>query len=148
MKIDIGAGRDKRPGFKRWDISPVVKPDVLIDVSKDKFPVEDNACEEIRISGVLEQILTNEGLLHCMNECHRILQSGGTMTVVVPNAKYSTAFQDPHDVRQFTPSTFKYFDQKEQAYTLYGSVYGYKGWQLNNLITGENGIMTIVLQKP
>lgn len=147
MKLNIGCGRDYKPNWENWDVSTEVKADKHFDIVGEVWPIEDGACQEIYCSGVLEQILLNSDLVFVMNQAHRVLESGGVMTVIVPSAKFSNAFKDPHDIRQFTPTTFKYFAFHEQEYKLYGSVYGYRGWVINSLITNEQGIMTIVLQK-
>lgn len=147
MKLNIGCGRDYRPDWINIDISPDVKAESHIDIGKQPFPAENGTCDEIYISGVLEQIGPNNELLHAMNECHRVLKPGGKMTIIVPNAKYAIAHRDPMDIRKFTYDTFKYFIESAQEYQDYGSVYGFKPWQNFTWKENKRRIMTIVMQK-
>lgn len=147
MKINLGCGRDYKIGWKNWDISHDVRCDDIVDVRRDRFPTADQSVEEIYCSGVLEQILQNENLVHCMNECHRVMQNDGLMTIVVPNSKFSISFKDPHDCRHFLAETWNYFDSQYDEFKKYGSVYGYMPWTVMSRETNDRGIMTVVLKK-
>lgn len=145
-KINLGCGRDYRDGWINTDISKDTKADKYFSVT-DTFPFEDNSASEIYCSGVLEQILENSGLINAMNECHRVLESGGKLTIIVPNAKYAIAHQDPMDVRKFTVPTFNYFIEGDRHHKLYGSVYGFKAWKMESVVENERGILTVTLIK-
>jgi predicted SAM-dependent methyltransferase len=147
MKINLGCGRDYRKDYVNTDISHETKADYYFDVSKDLFPFEDNSADEIYCSGVLEQILTNEGLINAMNESYRVLKNNGLFIIVVPNAKYAVAHQDPMDVRKFTIPTFDYFIKGNRHYDLYGSVYGFKPWKMDSIEENERGILIVKLLK-
>lgn len=146
-KLNLGCGRDYREGWDNWDVSQEVKADRYIDIATEEWLVPDGYYEEIYCSGVLEQILENEKLLYVMNRSHWVLKPFGLFTIIVPNAKYSNAFKDPFDCRQFTEPTFKYFDLDQREYKLYGSVYGFKPWHVTSIETNPSGIITAVLQK-
>lgn len=153
MKLNIGCGRDYKPGWVNTDISKEVKADAYFDIRKDPIGdsknkyFNDESVSEIYISGVLEQIGENEHLIHAMNECWRVLKKGMFMTVIVPNARYAIAHQDPMDVRKFTPETFNYFLARHRHYELYGSVYGFKPWQSIDIQENERHIMIIRMMK-
>ena len=146
-QLNLGCGRDYRTGWNNWDVSRETKADVYLDIGKEKYPAEDAVFDQIYCSGVLEQLLDTKDLIHALNECHRVLKATGALTVVVPSAKFSNAFKDPMDVRQFTEGTFKYFDWKSNEYKLYGSIYGFEPWRLESIFTNEHGIITAVMQK-
>lgn len=167
-KINIGCGRDYKEGWLNTDISEECKADVYFDIRKDpilignkhqvlvndgrkSFNVDDvypsGKAEYIYISGVLEQIGKNEHLIHALNECHRVLKPGGIMEVIVPNARFAIAHQDPMDVRKFTPETFPYFELGSRQYKLYGSVYGFMGWSKITLEENARHIMIIKMVK-
>ena len=146
MKLNLGCGRDYRAGWENWDISRLVKADRYIDIRKELFGSKEKF-DEIYCSGVLEQILANEDLVHVLNECWHSLKPTGVMTVVVPNAKFSNAFKDPMDVRQFTEETFVYLCAGFDEYKLYGSVYGFKPWSIQSIFTNQNGIISAMMQK-
>lgn len=147
MKLNLGCGRDYRAGWENWDRSHKVKADEYLDISASRWPSQENQFEEIYCSGVLEQIGGNEKFLHVLNECWRVLIPGGMMTVIVPSAKFSNAFKDPFDCRRFIEETFMYFDWRRQEYKLYGSVYGFKPWEVGTLFTNPQGIITAVMRK-
>jgi len=147
MKLNLGCGQDYKNGWINWDISKKVKADIYLDVRISQFPAPDNSFEEIYCSGMLEQILENEHFLHVMNECWRILKEKGIMTIIVPSSRYSIAFRDPFDCRHFTEETWNYLNKESDYYKKYGSIYGFKPWNLNLINTNEKGIMIIQLQK-
>lgn len=147
MKINIGCGREYLQGYTNIDISKEVKADEYLDIRTDKLPFKNDSVDEIYISGVLEQIQENEHLQYAMNECWRVLKEGGFMRVVVPHALHVNAYKDPYDCRRFSPDMFSYFNKDAREYKLYGSVYGFKGWEIRSLKTNDNGIITAVLIK-
>ncbi len=146
-KLNIGCGRDYREGWWNCDISTNVKADAYVDIRKDILPFKNDSVKEIYISGVLEQILQNEHLIHTLNECHRVLVPGGVMEVVVPNARFSIAHQDPMDVRKFTAPTFNYFLIGDRHFDLYGKVYGFKGWSRIGVHENDRHIMIVEMKK-
>ena len=147
MKLNIGCGRDYRPGWMNIDISSDCKTDVRMDIRTDTLPAREYEADEVYISGVLEQIGDNDQLINLMNECHRVLKPGGKMVVVVPNAKHAIAHQDPMDVRKFTIPTFQYFLKGDRHYELYGSVYGFLPWSDIQIHENERHILTVTMTK-
>lgn len=159
MKLNIGCGRDYRQGWVNIDISRDVKAEEYLDIRKDGLPFADCSVEEIYISGVLEQIGSNDELIFAMNEMHRVLYGkgdttmykddavGGKAVIIVPNARYAIAHRDPMDIRKFTPETFPYFDVAAQEYRLYGSVYGFLPWTDIQIQENQRHIMTITMTK-
>jgi ubiquinone/menaquinone biosynthesis C-methylase UbiE len=155
MKINIGCGRDYREGWLNTDVSYHTKADAHFDIGTDVISrsdrlgadIKDGEADLIYISGVLEQIGENKQLIHAMNECHRVLKPGGIMEVVVPNARYAIAHQDPMDIRKFTPETFNYFLKGTRQFDLYGSVYGFEGWSKIDIQENERHILVIKMTK-
>ena len=145
--INIGCGMDYRPGWLNTDLSPTAKADIVHDIRKEQLPVGDNEADIVYASGVLEQILENEHLIFAFNEVWRVLKSGGTFEIVVPNAEHSIAFQDPMDVRKFVPKTFQYLISGAREYLLYGQVYGFKPWKSVTVKENERHILVVTLTK-
>ncbi len=138
---------DYREGWDNWDVIPTVHADAHLDFSCDRFPADDEQYGEIYSNGVLEQILENQGLLHCMNECHRVLKPGGVFHIVVPDSRYPITFVDPHCCRHFIPETFRYFCRETKAYRRYGGMYGYLPWSSYTADTNHRGLLTVYLVK-
>lgn len=147
IKLNIGCGREYRRGWVNTDISRATKADAYFDVRSEPIPCDTGSASEILISGVLEQIGENEHLIHAMNECYRVLKPGGIMTVIVPNARFAIAHQDPMDVRKFTKETFAYFEKGTRHHDLYGSVYGFAGWSSIHIEENERHILTVTMIK-
>lgn len=147
MKINIGCGKDYRKGWVNTDYSAVACPDIVHDIRFEHLPFQDSSIEEIFCSGVLEQILDNEDLRFAINEMWRVLVWNGKLQVIVPNAEYPIAFQDPFDVRKFVPKTFDYLVGDRREHQLYGSVYGFKPWKSYSLSEGDQHILTVNLVK-
>lgn len=155
MKLNIGCGRDYRKGWINIDISRSVKAEAWIDIRKNELVaahdarerIPSDSVEEIYLSGVLEQIGSNDELIFAMNEMHRVLKPGGKLTVIVPNGRYAIAHRDPMDVRKFTPETFAYFDKGCNEYDLYGKVYGFQPWLVANVHENNRHILTVTMTK-
>ena len=47
MKIDIGAGKNKKPGFIGIDFVQQEGVDIMMDVTKMPLPFKDNEVEEV-----------------------------------------------------------------------------------------------------
>lgn len=146
-RLNIGCGRDYRDGWWNCDISQNCKSDATLDIATQQIPFSGGTVDEVYISGVLEQIAGNEGLIHAMNECYRVLKPGGVMTVVVPNARYAIAHRDPMDVRKFTREMFEYFRSGTREFKLYGSVYGFCGWTDITVTENHRHIFTVTFVK-
>ncbi len=145
--INIGCGMDYRPGWLNTDTSRTARCDVVHDIRSEHLPVEDGEVDLVYASGVLEQILENEHLLFAFNEAWRVLKPGGEFQIVVPNAEFSIAFQDPMDVRKFVPKTFQYLISGAREYLLYGKVYGFKPWSSVTVKENERHILEVTLKK-
>lgn len=147
IKLNVGCGRDYREGWVNIDISKDVRAEHYLDIRKDPLPFDDQSVGLIYISGVLEQIGSNDEFLFCMQELYRVLEPGAIMQVIVPNAAYAIAHQDPMDVRKFTKPTFMYFLKNDRHHQLYGSVYGFPGYSEITIDENERHILTICLKK-
>lgn len=147
MKLNIGCGRDYRQGWINIDISKDVEAEFHTDIRISALPVDDEKAELVYISGVLEQIGSNDELIFVMNQCWRVLKPGGQIVIVVPNAKHAIAHRDPMDIRKFTIPTFNYFIDGMQEYRDYGSVYGFKPWRTLDIQENERHILTVTMSK-
>ncbi len=112
LKIDLGCGRMRKPGYIGIDIMPYVDGkgtqvvDIVRDVEKQGLPFCDNSADSIIANSVLEHFVDLEFVL---NECWRVLKPGGILEGTVPMAGTDGAWRDPTHRRFFTESTFDYF---------------------------------------
>lgn len=87
MKVEIGAGARKRPGWIAVDLNPK-----YADVEGDALhlPFGDGEVDQLRAVDVLEHVSYRE-TGKALKEWARVLRSGGTLFVQVPDAE--TIFQ-------------------------------------------------------
>lgn len=88
MKINLGCGKDYREGYINIDYVPFgsdgsdIKVDLFHNI-KSGLPFEDNIIEEIICHEFLEHQSRFDSLF-TMQECYRVLKSGGLLDVTVP----------------------------------------------------------------
>jgi ubiquinone/menaquinone biosynthesis C-methylase UbiE len=142
MKINLGCGFNKIPGYVNIDSCPLVKPDEVVDLEKrimrckgqrdetgqilpNIFEVThqildypSNSVEEVMATHILEHI---HNLIPLMNEIYRVLKPGGTLKIRVPHSLSLEATQDPTHVRFFNQNSWQYFTKETaQAFPGYG----------------------------
>jgi len=121
LKLDIGCGKNKKPGYIGIDQYKMDGVDIILDVGKDKLPFEDGTVVEIHSSHFLEH-LTSKERCHFLNEAHRVLKKGkydngvlieGFAVIATPYCFSTRAYGDP--THQWPPigEFFYYYLSKE-----------------------------------
>jgi hypothetical protein len=108
IKLDIGCGTNKQVGFIGVDRVELPGVDQIVDLEVYPWPWEDGSVEEIYCSHYIEH---TTDLIVFMDECYRVLQVGGKMTVVAPYYTSMRAWQDPTHKRAISEATFLYFNK-------------------------------------
>ena len=106
VRVNIGAGQTRIPGFINVDISN--KADISLDVGKDPLPFEDSSVDLIFSYHTLEHI---PDYLFALSEIHRVLKHGGRFLVGLPYAtltKYHLV--NPYHLHNFNEYSFYFFD--------------------------------------
>ncbi len=111
MKLNLGCGTQKIGGYVNCDISPQVKPDLILNI-EGTLPFKDNSVDEIVMIHVLEHV---HNFIQLMQEIWRISEKNAQIRVRVPFYASLFAYIDPTHVRFFTPFTFDYFKQSHQS---------------------------------
>src|SRR5258708_3710895 len=83
LKLNLGAGKSRMPGFLSVDSIPFDGLDVIADLTKP-WPWEENSVDEIHMSHVLEHF-TGIERVHIFNEMHRVLIKGGKAVIITPH---------------------------------------------------------------
>lgn len=104
MKLDLGGGKNKIPGYINVDKYPEYA-DVIADL-EEGLPLPDRSVDVINASHIFEHI---NNFVPLMNECWRVLKDDGFLMACVPTYPGRMAVNDPTHVRFFTPDTFAYF---------------------------------------
>lgn len=110
-RLNVGCGRDTRPGWINLDSADLPGIDVVADVDTCRdtpLPFPDDRFDEFLLSHLIEHI---RDPLSLMQELHRIAAPGAKAIVRVPHGATDDAFEDPTHVRQYFPNSFGYFSQ-------------------------------------
>lgn len=118
-RINLGSGKDYKPGWLNLDVIGRAEPDLLLDLGRAQdFPVEARSAsgEAVRLeAGSVECIHANNVLEHVpdlpqlMGNCLALLATGGTLEIEVPYEKSPTAWQDPTHLRALNENSWIYY---------------------------------------
>ena len=84
MKLHLGCGIRYIDGWTNVDWSGKYKVDLVLNLEKDKLPMEDSTTEEVISSHVIEHLDRQGGHLH-LSEIYRVLKTGGKLTLAFPD---------------------------------------------------------------
>lgn len=126
FKINLGAGSEPTEGWVNVDWIKGEGIQVKHNLLLFPWPFEDGCADEIKAIDVLEHMPNytpdNQATaLAFVEECHRLLQPGGKLTIQVPHWNSPNMWIDPTHVRGFDPKSMDYFDPE----TDFGKWYGY-----------------------
>lgn len=114
LKIDIGCGKNKKPGFIGFDSLKMDGVDVVGDI-REKWPWEDSSVDEAHCSHVLEH-LTNFGekyeRVHFFNELYRVLKPGAGCQLIFPHWASQRFYGDPTHKEVFSEFGFYYLSKE------------------------------------
>ncbi len=105
LKLNLGCGRDIKPGWVNVDSRKFDGVDEVVDLAKHRkyqgdslgfapWPWTDDSVDEIHMSHVLEHFTADERV-HIANEMHRVLVKGGKATIITPHWASHRAYGDP-----------------------------------------------------
>lgn len=93
IKLDMGCGPNKREGFIGVDQYAMDGVDVVLDIGTAVWPWDDSEVAEIHASHFIEH-LTASQRVHFVNEAYRVLQPGGSVTIITPHWASNRAYGD------------------------------------------------------
>lgn len=152
IRLDIGCGGNKQPGFVGVDYRKVPGVDIVQDL--EEFPWKDIPDESVLVaiaSHVVEHINPAKGtFIRFMDEVWRILKPGGEFAIVTPYAGSPGYWQDPSHCNGVTENTLRYFDPLDgpSGGSLY-RIYNPKPWKIKEgtLSLKKTGNLEVVLIK-
>ena len=118
MKLNIGCGRDVKPGFVNIDAyERENKLDLVIDVTKE-FPFKRETVDYIYAEQFIEHLTWLDGKNFLYN-CYFCLKEGGMLRLVLPD--YETIFRKylEKDTEYFKP----FFEGMSEDFEYYSEVY-------------------------
>jgi hypothetical protein len=108
-KLNLGCGLKKFKGYHNVDISPIVKPDEVVDLNKD-WPWNENTYTHIVAKDVFEHL---DDPVHAIKEMYRVSENGAIWEIQVPHWRCDTALDDPGHKHLITLGLFNLFDQQK-----------------------------------
>lgn len=90
--IDLGCGDKKRDGAFGVDWRPIQGVDLVHDLNKFPYPLEDDSCDHIIASHIIEHL---EDIPAFFNEMSRIAHDGATIDIITPHFSNRSAYTDP-----------------------------------------------------
>lgn len=130
MKLDLGCGKNKAPGFVGVDSLQLEGVDVVTDL-KQPWPWADGEVEEVHCSHFLEH-LTNPERVHFANELFRVLKVGGQARIICPHASNDCAYGDPtHQWPPVTGWAFLYWHKQWREANAPHADFATSGWGYN-----------------
>lgn len=109
MKINLGSGAKRIPGYLNVDIDAGSNPDFVVDIESESLPFEDNSIEGVVAHHILEHLGT--GFFHCVKELYRVCKHGAIIDVRVPHPHHDTFLIDPTHKRPIYPHTLDMFSK-------------------------------------
>jgi len=117
IRLNIGGGYKRYDGFLNCDMDPLTKPDFLMELGKDKFPIEDSSVTEVNAFHILEHI--GEGFFFLMQELYRVCSDGAFINIAVPHHRHEIFFGDASHVRPITVEMMRQFSKKYNEYHIH-----------------------------
>jgi len=105
-KLNLGCGERKKDGFINIDWNREVEPEIVHDLNKLPYPLEDSRFDLIEASHVLEHL---DKPFSIMKEMHRLLKPGGKLIIKVPH--FSRGFTHAEHTHGFDVTFPLYFNK-------------------------------------
>lgn len=114
MKVlDVGCGTAKVNGAIGIDRVNLPGVDVVHDLNKFPWPFDSESFDAIYMNDIIEHLTDT---IRVMEECYRLLKSGGRVYIRVVYWNHKYAFSDPTHVKFFSDISFEFFTGKRRSY--------------------------------
>jgi len=130
MKLNLGVGRDALDGWVNVDIKQYAGVNVIWNLNIVPWPFENEQFDEILALDILEHVVD---LTAVMDECWRVLQAGGEITIRGPVAGGINHYADPTHLRGFIARSFNYYAANTQPGVEVPLIYGEGRWKLDSV---------------
>lgn len=106
MRLNVGCGRLRIPGYVGVDFQRAPSVDLVFDVGRSPWPLADGCASEVIAWHVLEH-LPGYALHTAIKEAHRVLAPGATLYVKVPYREWPV--YNPNHFRSFDERSFNWW---------------------------------------
>ena len=110
--LSLGSGKNQSiAGAVRVDINPGTSPDVLHDLNKIPWPLDDDAFDLIYCTDIIEHLTD---VVKTMEEIHRVARTGARVFITTPHFSCANAYTDPTHRHRLGFFSFDYFTGQNQ----------------------------------
>lgn len=109
LKLNLGSGERRLPGFTNVDCVTVTKPDILADLNEPLSELPAGSVDAVYARHTLEHV---EKLVPLLEELHRVCRPNAEIEIIVPHFSNPYYYSDPTHVRFFGLYTFYYFAEE------------------------------------
>jgi SAM-dependent methyltransferase len=117
--LDVGCGRNKRPGAIGIDRHPASHADVLCDLDRFPYPFAASSFDRLLAIHVIEHL---DDVLRALEEFHRLVRPGGTVRIETPHYTDFSSFCDPTHRHHLTSFSLRYFGEDHGGFGYYARV--------------------------
>jgi SAM-dependent methyltransferase len=108
MTLDVGCGRNKRPGAIGVDRNRDTAADVICDIDRAMLPFRDSSFGTIWVIHVIEHVAD---VVRTVEELHRLARPGGVIVIETPHYTDFSSFCDPTHRWHLNTFSFRYFTE-------------------------------------
>lgn len=146
IRLDIGCGRNKQPGFVGMDMQDLPGVDVVHDWNIYPWPLPDECVLLAMASHVIEHVNPAEGnFLRWMDELWRVCKVDAEVAITAPHGSSQGYLQDPTHCNATNEATWAYFDPSHPS-GLY-AFYTPKPWHMKYISWSPIANVEVVLVK-
>ena len=146
IRLDIGCGAAKTPGFVGMDRQALEGVDLVHDWNVRPWPLPDGSVVMAIASHVVEHVNPADGsFLRWMDELWRVCKVDAEVAIVHPHGSSQGFLQDPTHCNALNQTTWAYFDP-EAGGGLW-ALYRPKPWKIKTLMWSPAANVEVVLVK-
>jgi hypothetical protein len=109
LRLNLGCGLRRLPGYYNVDRLPLAGVDILADLEAPLADLPENSVQAVYCRHTLEHVTNLLGLL---GELHRVTHPEGRLEVIVPHFSNLYGYSDPTHVRFFGLYSFYYLAEE------------------------------------
>jgi hypothetical protein len=110
IKLNLGCGRRKQPGWVNVDKAAECAPDMVVDLERFPWPWPEDSVAEVLFSHALEHLgAAPDVYIGIFKELYRVCRHGAIVTIVAPHPRHDHFLNDPTHVRAITPQGLELF---------------------------------------
>jgi hypothetical protein len=112
MRLNLGCGGNKFPGWLNVDKFASCEPDQVVDLEQFPWPWADNSVDEVILWHVLEHLGAETAVYFgVIKELYRVCRDGASISIAVPHPRHDSFLGDPTHVRPIVPENFMLLSQ-------------------------------------